>query len=152
MCQKRNLQQNNKKMADVYSKQKRSWLMGRVRSTGNKSTEGKLIKILKQTHLTGWRRKYPIFGKPDITFPKDKVVIFVDGCFWHDCPKHGEIPQNNREFWVKKIEGTKKRDRLVSRTIKNKGWNILRIWECELKDKKLLQRKINKLDKFVGVA
>ena len=136
-------------MVDVYSKEKRSWLMGRVRSTGNKSTEGKLIELFKRNRLTGWRRRYPIFGKPDVTFPNSKVAIFVDGCFWHNCPKHGQIPENNREFWIEKINTTKKRDRLVNRTIQNKGWRVLRIWECELKDKKLIKRKINRLGKLL---
>ena len=123
--------------------------MGRVRSTGNKSTEGKLIELFKRNRLTGWRRRYPIFGKPDVTFPNSKVAIFVDGCFWHNCPKHGQIPENNREFWIEKINTTKKRDRLVNRTIQNKGWRVLRIWECELKDKKLIKRKINRLGKLL---
>ena len=136
-------------MVDVYSKEKRSWLMGKVHSTGNKSTEGKLIELLKQKRLIGWRRKYPIFGKPDVTFPNSKVAIFVDGCFWHDCPKHGQIPENNREFWIKKINANKKRDKLVNKTIQKKGWKVLRIWECELKDKKIIRRKINRLSKLL---
>ncbi len=123
--------------------------MARVRSTGNKSTEGKLIDILKQNCLTGWRRKYPIFGKPDITFPKCKVAVFVDGCFWHDCPRHGQVPTNNKEFWVKKIGANKKRDRIVDKTVKSMGWNTLRIWECELKDERILKRKLNLLVKLL---
>ena len=123
--------------------------MSRVRSAGNKSTEEKLIEILKQSHLTGWRRKYPIFGKPDIVFPRNKVAIFVDGCFWHDCPKHGQIPETNREFWVRKIDANKKRDRLVNGTIKNKGWKVLRIWECELRGKQVPRRKINRLTRIM---
>ena len=85
-------------MTDVYSKEKRSWLMSRVRSSGNKSTEGKLMEVLKQNHLTGWRRRYPFFGNPDIAFPNSKIAVFIDGCFWHGCPKHGEVPESNREF------------------------------------------------------
>lgn len=139
-------------MADIYSKEKRSWLMGRVRSTGNKSTEGSLIEVLKRKHLVGWRRRYPVFGKPDITFPKNKVAIFIDGCFWHNCPKHGQVPETNRDFWIKKIEANKKRDRFVNRTIKNKGWKVLRIWECQIKDKQFLNRKMNKLDKLLKKA
>ena len=123
--------------------------MGRVRSSGNKSTEGKLIELLTQRRLIGWRRKYPIFGKPDVTFPSSKVAIFVDGCFWHDCPKHGQIPENNSEFWIKKITANKKRDKLVNKTIQKKGWKVLRIWECELKDKKTMRRKINQLSKLL---
>ena len=137
-------------MVDVYSKGKRSWLMGRVRSAGNKSTEDKLIAELRQNHLVGWRRKYPLFGKPDITFPKSKLVIFVDGCFWHACPKHGQVPESNRDFWVAKINDNKNRDRLVDKTIKSMGWKALRIWECELKDGKLLRRKMNRLRKLLN--
>ena len=139
-------------MTDVYSKEKRSWLMGRVRSTGNKSTEDKLIKALKQNHLSGWRRGYPVFGKPDIAFPDSKIAVFVDGCFWHYCPKHGEVPESNRDFWIKKLDANKKRDRLVNRTIKNKGWKVLRIWECQLKDEQLLNRKMNRLGKLLEIA
>lgn len=123
--------------------------MGRVRSSGNKSTEGKLIELLKQKRLIGWRRRHPIFGKPDVTFPNSKVAIFVDGCFWHACPKHGQIPENNSEFWIKKINANKKRDKLVNKTIQKKGWKVLRIWECELKDKKIIRRKINRLSKLL---
>ena len=123
--------------------------MGRVRSTGNKSTECKFIEILKRKHLTGWRRRYQVFGKPDITFPDSKVAIFIDGCFWHDCPKHGQVPESNRDFWVKKINATKKRDKLVNKTIKNKEWKVLRIWECQLKDERILNRKIDKLGKLL---
>ena len=137
-------------MVDVYSKSKRSWLMGRVRSAGNKSTEDKLIAVLKQNRVVGWRRKYPLFGKPDITFPKNKLVIFVDGCFWHACPRHGQVPESNRDFWVAKISANKKRDRLVDKKIKVMGWKVLRIWECELKNEKLLGRKINRLRKLLG--
>lgn len=137
-------------MVDVYSKRKRSWLMGRVRSAGNKSTEDKLIAELKQNRVVGWRRKYPLFGKPDITFPKNKLVIFVDGCFWHACPKHGQVPESNRDFWVAKISANKKRDRLVDKKIKIMGWKVLRIWECELKNEKLLGRKINRLRKLLS--
>ncbi len=120
--------------------------MGRVRSTGNTSTEEKLIKVLKENHLNGWRRGYPIFGRPDIAFSGSKVAVFVDGCFWHGCPKHSQIPGNNREFWVRKLDANKKRDRLVNKTIKSKGWKVIRIWECQLKDKQTLKRKINRLD------
>ena len=124
--------------------------MGRVRSAGNKSTEDKLIAELKQNRVVGWRRKYPLFGKPDITFPKNKLVIFVDGCFWHACPKHGQVPESNRDFWVAKISANKKRDRLVDKKIKIMGWKVLRIWECELKNEKLLGRKINRLRKLLS--
>ena len=71
-------------------------------------------------------------GRPDFMFRKERVVIFVDGCFWHGCPKHSNMPTNNRSFWMKKLTGNKGRDRLVTRTLRQGGWRVLRIWEHEL--------------------
>jgi DNA mismatch endonuclease (patch repair protein) len=70
--------------------------------------------------------------RADFTFRKERVVIFVDGCFWHGCPKHSNMPANNRAFWLKKLTGNKGRDRLVTRALRQSGWRVLRIWEHEL--------------------
>ena len=69
-------------------------------------------------------------------FRKERVVIFVDGCFWHGCPKHSNMPANNREFWERKFAANKMRDRLVTRALRQRGWRVLRIWEHELTRKK----------------
>ena len=69
-------------------------------------------------------------------FRKERVVIFVDGCFWHGCPKHGTTPLNNRAFWFKKLTRNKDRDRLVTRALRQDGWRVLRIWEHELTRRK----------------
>jgi DNA mismatch endonuclease (patch repair protein) len=71
------------------------------------------------------------------------LAIFVDGCFWHQCPRHSNIPANNREFWERKLAGNQRRDRLVLRTLRAKGWYVLRVWEHELSrrnEKRLLAR------------
>jgi DNA mismatch endonuclease, patch repair protein len=68
-------------MADNFTKEVRSNIMRAVKSKGNKSTEKKLIDLFKEKKLKGWRRNYPIFGKPDFVFPKRKVAVFADGCF-----------------------------------------------------------------------
>ena len=60
------------------------------------------------------------------------TVIFVDGCFWHGCPKHATQPKNNAAFWHKKLAGNRRRDALVTRTLRRTGWQVLRVWECEL--------------------
>ena len=73
-----------------------------------------------------------MFGKPDFVFPKLKLAVFVDGCFWHSCPGHSNLPVNNRAFWKAKLEGNKRRDRLVVRTLRAKGWRVLRVWEHDL--------------------
>jgi DNA mismatch endonuclease (patch repair protein) len=74
-----------------------------------------------------------LFGKPDFAFRKERVAIFVDGCFWHCCPKHGKMPASNRAFWKEKLAGNRARDRLVNWTLRRRGWRVLRIWEHELK-------------------
>lgn len=106
--------------------------MARIRGTGNKETELKLLARFKCEGITGWRRGSKLFGKPDFVFQKSKIAIFVDGCFWHCCPKHSNIPANNREFWLKKLTANKARDRLVNARLKENGWKVVRIWEHEL--------------------
>jgi DNA mismatch endonuclease (patch repair protein) len=119
-------------MSDVFTKAKRSEVMSRIRSRGNKDTEMALAKLLRRNKITGWRRHQPVFGKPDFIFPKLKLAIFVDGCFWHGCPKHATKPKNNRAFWQRKLSANKKRDRVVTQTLRKLGWQVLRIWEHEL--------------------
>jgi DNA mismatch endonuclease, patch repair protein len=119
-------------MSDVFTKAKRSEVMSRIRGRGNKDTELALAKLLRRHGIKGWRRNQPVFGKPDFIFPKLKLAIFVDGCFWHGCPKHATKPKNNRTFWHRKLSANKKRDRLVTQTLRKLGWQVLRIWEHEL--------------------
>jgi len=127
---------------DVFTKSKRSAVMSRIRGSGNKDTELALIKIFRAHKITGWRRRQLIFGKPDFVFPKLKVAIFVDGCFWHACPKHGTQPRSNAAFWRKKLAANKKRDRLVNAILRSADWRVLRIWEHELKNEARLLRRI----------
>jgi DNA mismatch endonuclease (patch repair protein) len=103
-------------MADVFSKTKRSDVMSRIRSHGNKETELALIAFLRLHGITGWRRRQPLFGKPDFVFREARVAVFVDGCFWHGCPRHGTRPKTNAGFWNEKIRRNIARDRLVNRT------------------------------------
>jgi DNA mismatch endonuclease (patch repair protein) len=106
--------------------------MSRIRGRGNKATEIALVALLRHAKITGWRRHLPIWGRPDFTFPKKRLVVFVDGCFWHGCPKHSNIPVNNRDFWNQKLSGNRARDRIITRTLRKNGWTVLRIWEHEL--------------------
>lgn len=122
-------------MVDVFSPEKRSQVMREIRSHGNKSTEQTLISIFREQHLSGWRRNQSLFGKPDFVFRKARVCVFVDGCFWHGCPKCYRLPSSNVEYWSAKIERNMARDRLVSRSLRFKGWRVLRIWEHELQKK-----------------
>lgn len=119
-------------MADTVDKSKRSEIMSRIRSRENKATELALVAAFRRNGIIGWRRHQPLFGKPDFVFRQQRVAIFVDGCFWHGCPKHGSVPDSNRAFWKEKLARNAARDRLVNKTLKRGGWRVLRIWQHEL--------------------
>lgn len=106
--------------------------MSRIRGHGNKDTELALMNLLRQHGITGWRRNQKIFGKPDFLFRRNRLALFVDGCFWHGCAKHCKIPAGNRAFWKKKFAANKARDRRVNRVLRKEGWRVLRIWEHDL--------------------
>lgn len=134
-------------MSDVFTKEKRSSVMKAVKSRNTKTTELKMIEIFKELHVTGWRRTYPLIGKPDFVFPKKRLVVFVDGCFWHGHDCRNVTPSENAEFWNAKREYNKRNDKLVTQTLESKNWTVIRIWECELKKKnrEILHDKISPL-------
>lgn len=80
-----------------------------------------------------YRLNSRLFGKPDLVFVRDKVVVFVDGCFWHGCPIHGEIPKSNEAFWAEKILKNILRDAAVTHELTEMGWTVCRVWEHEIK-------------------
>ena len=120
-------------MSDVFDKNTRSDIMRKIRSKGNKSTEIKLISLFQTYGIHGWRRHYPVKGHPDFVFLDSKVAIFVDGCFWHGHDCRNTRPEDNKEYWAKKRERNIAHDRAVTILFQNRGWTVLRIWECELK-------------------
>lgn len=107
----------------------RSRVMAAIHSRGNRNTELKLLQILRAHSIKGWRRHLPIPGRPDFAFPKERVAVFVDGCFWHGCQKHCRRPKSNTDFWTPKIDRNISRDRQVNRLLKRAGWKVLRVWE-----------------------
>src|SRR5688572_9972111 len=133
-------------MSDVFTKEKRSQVMSRIKGKGNKDTELMMMQIMRNHHISGWRRNQAVFGKPDFVFPLQKIALFVDGCFWHGCPmpKHSNLPRNNQEFWAKKLQGNKDRDKLVTRSLRKLGWKVIRVWEHELKYPEKVAAKIKK--------
>src|SRR6202165_6312984 len=119
-------------MPDVFTRKKRSAVMSHIRASGNRDTELRLIEMLRATRITGWRRNTRIFGKPDFIFPRERVAVFVDGCFWHrhvGC-KFTYTPKSRLDFWLRKFAQNIARDRLVTRTLRKMGWGGGRIWEC----------------------
>ena len=132
-------------MSDVFTRVKRSDVMSRIRGKGNKSTEIKLLNLFRVYGVTGWRRHQAITGKPDFVFRKERLAVFVDGCFWHGCPTCYIKPKQNAEFWENKIGGNIRRDRKVSRQLRAVGWSVCRVWECKLKKPDVVMRRIQRM-------
>ncbi len=128
-------------MVDVLTKKQRSYNMSMIRAR-NTQPEIRLREMLSAGGLRGYRLHYKLMGKPDIVFPRRKIAVFIDGCFWHKCPRCFVKPATNRKFWREKIDSNVARDKVVTTKLKKEGWKVLRIWEHELKNKKIIKRKI----------
>lgn len=120
-------------MADVFEKEKRSEIMSAVHSKRNKTTELRLIEIFRDHKIKGWRRNYKVKGHPDFVFLDKKIAIFVDGCFWHGHDCRNTRPVDNAEYWQNKRERNMAHDKEITALFENRGWTVIRIWECELK-------------------
>ena len=120
---------------DTFSPEKRSDIMRRVRSTDT-TPEKKVRSLL---HKLGFRfrlHRSDLPGKPDIVLPKHRAVVFVHGCFWHrhqGCP-HATTPASRQEYWLPKFKRTVERDKKNQEELRQKGWNVIVVWECETKD------------------
>lgn len=134
-------------MADIFDKQQRSQIMRKVKSSGNKSTELRLISVFKENNISGWRRNYAVKGHPDFVFLKMKIAVFVDGCFWHGHDCRNTTPSDNKEYWDRKRQRNIQHDREVTAIFEARGWTVIRIWECELKKKnaEILMKKLESL-------
>jgi DNA mismatch endonuclease (patch repair protein) len=124
--------------------------MSRIRGSGNRETELRMVSLFRRNRITGWRRRWPLVGHPDFVFPAYRVVVFVDGCFWHGCPEHYTKPQNNRAFWARKFYANRARDRHVNRELRRKGWRVVRIWEHDLRLRN--PRCVARLKRLLGLA
>jgi DNA mismatch endonuclease (patch repair protein) len=136
-------------MPDVFTPAKRSAVMSRIRGSGNRDTELRMVALFREYGITGWRRYARVFGKPDFVFPSDKLAVFVDGCFWHrheDC-RFAYSPKSRLDFWQRKFASNVARDKLVTRALWDSGWKVLRVWECQLhrKDWPKIARRIARL-------
>lgn len=136
-------------MADNHTKEVRSRNMSHIRSTNTKPEE----KVRKHLFSRGFRyrknvRKLP--GCPDIVLPKYHTVIFVNGCFWHkhDCPRF-VWPSSNEDYWIPKITRNVERDLKNHRILREQGWRVVVVWECELKEK-CFQEAMDKLVQVIS--
>ncbi len=123
-------------MSDNVSIEKRSLIMSKI-SSKRTSIENLVSSYLWKKGLRFRRNDATLYGKPDISVKKHRMVIFIDSCFWHGCPEHCRMPKSNSEYWTKKIQRNMERDTQVTAYYSQLGWHILRVWEHELKNKSL---------------
>lgn len=119
-------------MTDVHTKEQRSYNMAMIKGKWTRQ-EKKIHNYLKGMKIE--HEMHPkIEGKPDMLIKNSKVLVFLDGCFWHKCPRCFKEPETNREFWLSKIEKNVKNDKEITKKLKGEGWKILRLWEHEVKE------------------
>jgi DNA mismatch endonuclease (patch repair protein) len=138
---------------DPLTSRQRSRLMAKIRPTGNRSTEGALAVAFRRAGVKGWRRHVRVrlnttrsrtrpshaegaqarYTCPDFIFPRLRVAVYVDGCFWHGCPQHGTAPTQNSIFWREKLASNRARDSRVTASLRKAGWTVVRIWEHSVK-------------------
>ncbi len=133
-------------ITDIYNKEKRSDIMSRIRGRETKPEE----LVRKFLFSKGFRyrindKRY--LGKPDIVIPKYRAIIFIHGCFWHgheNC-KASKLPETNTDFWKNKISDNKARDQKNIEKLRNEGWNVILIWQCEIKNKTNREKRMELL-------
>lgn len=116
-------------MVDVHTRKQRSYNMSKIKASETKA-ELKLKPFLKSIGFIYQPKN--IYGKPDFVHKREKVVIFVDGCFWHKCPRHFKTPASNEKFWKVKINKNAERDKKVNKKLRKDGWRVIRIWEHDI--------------------
>jgi DNA mismatch endonuclease (patch repair protein) len=150
-------------MPDVFDTSKRSEVMSAIKGKGNKTTELAFIAAMRRAGITGWRRHLCfhlelVYGsadggsaiskvatvRPDFTFRAKRLVVFVDGCFWHRCPMHSTLPQNNFEFWSRKLTANVRRDRATDTAMRRLGWRVMRVWEHEFAFEQALMKRLRR--------
>jgi len=118
-------------MTDIWSKRKRSQVMGRIRKTDS-SPELVLRSYLRRAKIPF--RTYGVLpGTPDIVIDRSKLAVFIHGCFWHGCPQHYRLPHSNVEYWSAKLAKNKARHRTIARKIRAMGWHTKVVWECQVR-------------------
>jgi DNA mismatch endonuclease (patch repair protein) len=133
-------------MADVFGKRKRSWIMSKIRGRDTKP-DLLLAKLLRsQGHAV---RRYPasLPGSPDAVLPKERIAVFMHGCFWHghhDCAR-AALPSSNRPFWKSKIAGNRRRDLRQTRRLRLLGWSVAVFWTCKRLDRAAVNSRVRRI-------
>ena len=118
-------------LTDKITKEQRSKVMQSIRAQSK--LENQVSKALWKKGLRFRKNVRSLYGTPDISIKKYKLVIFIDSCFWHSCPLHGKMPKSNQEFWQKKLQRNVEHDKEVTSYYLDKRWNIMRIWEHDIR-------------------
>jgi len=130
---------------DTVSPEIRSRVMAQVRSQRNRSTEWRLRAYLIRAGIRGWKlNPLDIHGKPDFAFRDQRLLLFVDGCYWHGCPKCYRRPSSHTDYWDAKVRRNRARDRKTATQLKRDGWRVLRIWEHQLSATEFVLGKIKR--------
>ncbi|HHZ91751.1 TPA: DNA mismatch endonuclease Vsr [Candidatus Poribacteria bacterium] len=133
-------------MTDIFSKQKRSQIMSRIRSKGSAPE----MLVRRVIHRLGYRFRLHVKnlpGKPDLVLKRHKLIVLVNGCFWHrhqGC-KRSTTPKSNQEYWIPKFEGNVTRDLKNQKALREMGWRVETIWECETKDWNKLTARLSEV-------
>jgi DNA mismatch endonuclease (patch repair protein) len=128
----------------------RSRTMASIKGKHAKSTERKLRMALIRAGLRGWKlHPQGVQGNPDVYFPETKIVVFVDGCFWHGCPRCGHVPHTNSAFWQAKFSRNQERDILNTQTLKRNGMRVVRIWEHSLANTRSTEVAIERIERLL---
>lgn len=125
-------------MADIWSKEKRSAVMANIR--GVTAPERHIRAVLAQRGIKGFQLETKILGiKPDIVFADKKIAVFIDGCFWHGCPRCYVQPKTHTVYWSNKVKMNIRRDHRQRHNLRQAGWHVIRIWECRLEQNPIKQ-------------
>lgn len=130
---------------DQLTREQRSALMAKIRGSGTRP-EAAVAGLLRREKLRFTQHDAAIPGKPDFVLKRYRLVILVNGCFWHmhSCRRGQSAPASNAEFWRLKRTGNVLRDRRTSRKLRRIGWSVITIWECQTKDLEKLKRRLQK--------
>lgn len=134
---------------DKLTPEERSKVMSAVKSKGTK-LERRFFEALEAQSIEGMER-HPedLLGHPDLVHRSSRIVVFIDSCFWHGCPEHLRMPQSNQEYWTKKIARNRKRDRQVTKALREQGWRVLRIWEHSIKKQRSFRWWLSRINTLI---